>query len=129
MNKTEVLAPVGNFAMLHAGIAAGADSFYLALDDFGARAYAENFTLDNIKDVIDYIHLFGKRVFITMNTLIKDSEMARAISYVEKLYEYGTDGLIIQDIGFLVLLNIKFLAWSSMPLHKWRSVSILVLNT
>lgn len=85
MKKPEVLAPVGKADMLYAGLAAGADSFYLALDDFGARAYAENFTLENIKETIDYIHLFGKRVFITMNTLIKDNEMTKAISYVEKL--------------------------------------------
>lgn len=105
MKKPEILAPVGNSDMLFAGIAAGADSFYLALDDFGARAYAENFTLENIKETIDYIHLFGRRVFITMNTLIKDHEMAKAISYVEKLYEYGVDGLIIQDLGFFSIIK------------------------
>lgn len=105
MTKTEILAPVGNYDMLYAGLAAGADSFYLSLDEFGARAYAENFTIENIKDVIDLVHLFGKRVFITMNTLIKDSEMAKAISYVEKLYQYGTDGLIIQDIGFFSIIK------------------------
>ena len=105
MKKPEILAPVGNSDMLFAGIAAGADSFYLALDDFGARAYAENFTLENIKETIDYIHLFERRVFITMNTLIKDHEMAKAISYVEKLYEYGVDGLIIQDLGFFSIIK------------------------
>lgn len=107
MTKTEILAPVGNYDMLYAGLAAGADSFYLSLDEFGARAYAENFTIESIKEVIDLVHLFGKRVFITMNTLIKDSEMAKAISYVEKLYEYGTDGLIIQDIGFFSIIKDK----------------------
>ena len=56
MNKTEILAPVGNLDMLYAGIAAGADAFYLALDDFGARAYAKNFTLENIEKIIDYAH-------------------------------------------------------------------------
>ncbi|MDU5535656.1 MAG: U32 family peptidase, partial [Anaerococcus sp.] len=105
MKKTEILAPVGKVDMLYAGLAAGADSFYLALDDFGARAYAENFTLENIKETIDYIHLFGKRVFITMNTLIKDYEMPKALSYVEKLYEYGVDGLIIQDLGFFSIIK------------------------
>ena len=105
MGKTEVLAPAGNFAMVEAGLAGGADSFYLALDDFGARAYAENFTIENIKETIDYIHLFGKRIFVTMNTLIKDEEMAKAISYVEKLYEFGCDGLIIQDLGFFSIIR------------------------
>ena len=121
MNKTEVLAPVGNMAMLEAGIAAGASSFYLALDDFGARAYAENFTLDNIKEVIDYIHLFGKRVFITMNILIKDDEFDKAISYVEKLYEYGTDGLIIQDIGLFSVIKDKV---PGMELHASTQMAV-----
>ena len=80
MNKTEILAPVGNLDMLYAGIAAGADAFYLALDDFGARAYAKNFTIENIEEIIDYAHFFDRKVFITMNTLLKDSEIDRAIS-------------------------------------------------
>ena len=105
MNKPEVLAPVGNFDMLYAGIASGADAFYLALDDFGARAYAENFTLANIGEVLDYVHLFGRKVFITMNTLLKDDEIERAVSYVEKLYELGVDGLIIQDLGFFNIIK------------------------
>ena len=121
MTKTEILAPVGNYDMLYAGLAAGADSFYLSLDEFGARAYAENFTIENIKDVIDLVHLFGKRVFITMNTLIKDSEMAKAISYVEKLYQYGTDGLIIQDMGFFSIIKDKV---PGMELHASTQMAV-----
>lgn len=105
MNKTEILAPVGNLDMLYAGIAAGADAFYLALDDFGARAYAENFTLENIEEIIDYAHFFDRKVFITMNTLLKDSEIDKAISYLEKLYEFGVDGILIQDIGFYSIIK------------------------
>lgn len=121
MKKTEILAPVGKADMLYAGLAAGADSFYLALDDFGARAYAENFTLENIKETIDYIHLFGKRVFITMNTLIKDYEMPKALSYVEKLYAYGVDGLIIQDLGFFSLIKDKV---PGMELHASTQMAV-----
>ena len=105
MNKTEILAPVGNLDMLYAGIAAGADAFYLALDDFGARAYAKNFTLENIEEIIDYAHFFDRKVFITMNTLLKDSEIDRAIEYLEKLYKYGVDGILIQDIGFYSIIK------------------------
>lgn len=105
MNKTEILAPVGNLDMLYAGIAAGADAFYLALDDFGARAYAENFTLENIEEIIDYAHFFERKVFVTMNTLLKDSEINKAISYLEKLYEFGVDGILIQDIGFYSIIK------------------------
>lgn len=121
MKKTEILAPVGKADMLYAGLAAGADSFYLALDDFGARAYAENFTLENIKETIDYIHLFGKRVFITMNTLIKDYEMPKALSYVEKLYAYGVDGLIIQDLGFFSIIKDKV---PGMELHASTQMAV-----
>ena len=125
MGKTEILAPVGNYSILKAGIAAGASCFYLALDDFGARAYAENFTLDNIKDVIDYIHLFDKKVFITMNILIKDTEITKAISYVEKLYEYGVDGLIIQDLGFFSIIKDKVPA---MALHASTQMAVREYN-
>ncbi|MDD7305878.1 MAG: U32 family peptidase [Peptoniphilaceae bacterium] len=121
MKKVEILAPVGNFAMLEAGLAAGAYSFYLALDDFGARAYAENFNLDNIKGVIDYIHLFEKKVYITVNTLIKDEEMSKAIYYIEKIYQYGADGILIQDIGLYHLIKDKI---KDMELHASTQMAI-----
>ena len=131
MTKTEILAPVGNMDMLYAGIAAGADAFYLALDDFGARAYAENFTLDNIEQVIDYIHYFDRKVFITMNTLIKDSEMDKAISYIEKLYQYGVDGILIQDIGFYSIIKdqmpgLDFHASTQMAVRDYHGAKALM---
>lgn len=105
MKDIEILAPVGKMSMLYAGLSAGASSFYLALDDFGARAYAKNFSLENIEEVIDYIHLFDKKVFITINTLVKDEEIDKAIFYIEKLFEYGADAILIQDIGLYSLVN------------------------
>ncbi|WP_297280978.1 U32 family peptidase [uncultured Anaerococcus sp.] len=121
MSQIEILAPVGNYSMLEAGIAAGASCFYLALDDFGARAYAENFTIENIKEVIDYIHLFDKKVFVTMNILIKDREMPKAIYYVEKLYEYGVDALIIQDLGLFSIIKDKV---PGMDLHASTQMAV-----
>lgn len=131
MNKTEILAPVGNMDMLYAGIAAGADAFYLALDDFGARAYAENFTLENIEGVIDYIHYFDRKVFITMNTLIKDSEMDKAINYIERLYQYGVDGILIQDIGFYSIIKdqmpgLDFHASTQMAIRDYHGAKALM---
>lgn len=131
MSKTEILAPVGNMDMLYAGIAAGADAFYLALDDFGARAYAENFSLENIEEVIDYAHYFGRKVFITMNILIKDSEIDKAISYIEKLYEYGVDGILIQDIGFYSIiknqmLGLDFHASTQMAVRDYHGAKALM---
>ena len=131
MNKTEILAPVGNMDMLYAGIAAGADAFYLALDDFGARAYAENFTLENIEEVIAYIHYFDRKVFITMNTLIKDSEIDKAISYIERLYQYGVDGILIQDIGFYSIVKdqmpgLDFHASTQMAVRDYHGAKALM---
>lgn len=105
MRNVEILAPVGKMSMLYAGLSAGACSFYLALDDFGARAYAKNFSIENIEEVIDYVHLFDKKVFITINTLIKDEEIDKAIFYIEKLFEYGADAILIQDIGLYSLVK------------------------
>ena len=131
MINTEILAPVGNMDMLYAGIAAEADAFYLALDDFGARAYAENFTIENIEKVIDYIHYFDRKVFITMNTLIKDSEMDKAISYIEKLYQYGVDGILIQDIGFYSIIRdqmpgLDFHASTQMAVRDYHGAKALM---
>lgn len=121
MKKPEILAPVGNLSMLYGAIAANADSFYLGLDDFSARAYAENFTIGNIEEIIDYIHLFGKKIYITINTLIKDFEMEKVIANIEKLYKYGVDGLIIQDIGLFSIIKDKF---PNLKLHASTQMAV-----
>lgn len=125
MREVEILAPVGNMSMLYAGLSAGACSFYLALDDFGARAYAKNFSLENIEEVIDYVHLFDKKVFITINTLIKDEEIDKAIFYIEKLFEYGADAILIQDIGLYSLVkNINENAKHKLEFHASTQMAI-----
>lgn len=121
MAKTEILAPVGNADMLYAGLAGGADSFYLAVDDFGARAYAKNFDIENVGFFIDLIHLFGKKVFVAMNILIKDEELEKAISYAQRLYKLGVDGLIIQDLGLFTLLKDKL---RGMDLHASTQMAV-----
>lgn len=125
MREVEILAPVGKMSMLYAGLSAGACSFYLALDDFGARAYAKNFSLENIEEVIDYVHLFDKKVFITINTLIKDEEIDKAIYYIEKLFEYGADAILIQDIGlFSLVKNINENARHKLEFHASTQMAI-----
>ena len=121
MAKTEILAPVGNADMLYAGLAGGADSFYFAVDDFGARAYAKNFDIENVGFFIDLIHLFGKKVFIAMNILIKDEELEKAISYAQRLYQLGVDGLIIQDLGLFTILKDKL---RGMDLHASTQMAV-----
>ena len=125
MRNVEILAPVGKMSMLYAGLSAGACSFYLALDDFGARAYAKNFSLENIEEVIDYVHLFDKKVFITINTLIKDEEIDKAIFYIEKLFEYGADAILIQDIDLYSLVkNINKNARHKLEFHASTQMAI-----
>ncbi|MCI5839789.1 MAG: U32 family peptidase, partial [Peptoniphilaceae bacterium] len=122
MSEIEILAPVGNDDMAIAALNANADAIYVGLDDFGARAYAKNFTLDNIEALIDKMHLFGKKVYITLNTLIKDSEIEKIFFYSKKLYEMGADAFIIQDIGLFKILkkhfkNIEFHASTQMAVN------------
>ncbi len=101
----ELVAPAGNFAALKAAVKNGADAVYLGLPDFGARAKAENFTFDNLKNAIEYAHLFGTKVFVTLNTLIKDSEMSRAIDSAKLAYMSGADAAIVQDVRLIKYLK------------------------
>ena len=105
MKRIELLAPVGNMESLIAAVQCGADAVYLGGINFSARAYAGNFDDDKIEEAIDYCHLYGLKVYITMNTLIKENEMKEAFDYAKKLYSFGTDALIVQDAGLAHLLK------------------------
>ncbi|MDD7793995.1 U32 family peptidase [Clostridium sp. 'White wine YQ'] len=107
MKKVELLAPAGSFESLYAAINNGADAVYLGGDKFSARAYASNFDEENMIKAVDYVHMYGLKIYITINTLLKENEIKEAIKYVKFLYEIGVDGLIIQDLGlFNVVRNI-----------------------
>ncbi|ERI90794.1 peptidase, U32 family [Clostridiales bacterium oral taxon 876 str. F0540] len=108
MNKIELLAPSGSMDSLYAAVQSGADAVYLGGSKFSARAYASNFDEENMEKAIDYCHLNGVKVYITINTLIKQSEIKEAIEYVRFLYESGVDALIIQDIGLASLIRNNF---------------------
>jgi len=86
---------------LKAAVAHGADAVYLGASTFSARAKAENFGEDTLKSGIDYAHLFGVKVYVTVNTLIKDEEMEEAVELVKKLREFNADAVIIQDLGLI----------------------------
>ncbi|MCH5274281.1 MAG: U32 family peptidase [Lachnospiraceae bacterium] len=103
--KTELLAPAGNYESFLGAIAAGADAVYLAGTKYGARAYADNFTEEEICEAISYAHIFGRKVYLTVNTLLKDEELEELPVYLTPYYLAGLDGVIIQDMG--VLLTIK----------------------
>ncbi|WBW99414.1 U32 family peptidase [Oceanirhabdus sp. W0125-5] len=99
MKKIELLAPAGSKESLIAAVQNGADAIYLGGTKFSARAYASNFDNETIEWAIDYCHLYGVKVYVTLNTLIKDEEMEEAIEYAQFLHNVGVDAVIIQDYG------------------------------
>ncbi len=121
VNKVELLAPAGNMECLKAAVSAGADAVYLAGSQFGARAYADNFTTQELCDALDYCHLFGVKVYLTLNTLIKEREFSVIGSYVQPFYEHGLDGVIIQDFGALRYLHDHF---PGMELHASTQMTV-----
>lgn len=107
-HKVELLAPAGNAAAFYGAVSAGADAVYLAGNQFGARAYAENFTEEELLECIRYGHLFGRRIYLTVNTLLKDAELAQLYAYLAPFYEAGLDAVIVQDLGVLRFIRTHF---------------------
>lgn len=106
--KVEILAPAGSYASFQAAVMAGADAVYAGGPRFGARAFAENFTEGQLLEAIDYAHLHGRRFYLTVNTLLKDSEIGELYSYLEPLYLGGLDAVIVQDVGVLEYVRTHF---------------------
>ena len=104
----ELLAPAGSYASLVAAVNAGADAVYMGGQRFGARAFADNPDADGLRKALEYVHLRGRRLFLTVNTLVKDSELADILPFLEPLYREGLDGVIVQDIGVCRLLREHF---------------------
>ena len=108
MKRCELLAPAGDIECLKAAFAAGADAVYLAGKSFGARAFANNFDEIELIDALDYAHIFSKKIYLTMNTLIKETEFSDIAEFLNPLYEHGLDGIIIQDMGLIPFLKKEF---------------------
>lgn len=98
--KLELLAPAKNLEYGKQAINHGADALYIGAPAFGARAAATN-TIDDIESLVNYAHLYGCKVFVTLNTVLFDHEMDQAVKMAHQLYDVGTDALIIQDMGLL----------------------------
>lgn len=105
MKNIELLAPAGRIESLYAAINNGADAVYLGGNKFSARAYASNFDNEELKLAVDYCHSYNVKVYVTLNTLLKERELKEAIKYVGYLYEIGVDALIIQDTGLVKLIR------------------------
>ena len=101
----ELLSPVGNKECLYAAIHNGADAVYLGGKHFGARKFAGNFTKEELKEAVEYAHLYGVKVYVTVNTIIYNNEIDELIEYVDYLYKIGVDALIMQDIGMISLVR------------------------
>lgn len=97
----EILAPAGNYDTLKAAVLAGADAVYAGGERFGARAYAGNFNREELLSAIDYVHLHGRKLYLTVNTLIKEREFADLYEYLFPLYQQGLDAVIVQDLGVM----------------------------
>lgn len=104
----ELLAPAGNFACLKSAIHNGADAIYLGGKLFGARAFAGNFTKEELKEAVYYAHLYGVKIYVTVNTIIYNNEVNDFIEYIKYLYLIGVDALIMQDIGMITLVRKMF---------------------
>ena len=108
LKKVELLAPAGTREALEAAVAAGADAVYLGTTLFSARAFAGNFTREQAAAAISYCHGHGVRVYVTMNTLLYETELDNALAEVRFLYEAGADALLIQDFGLFMLVRAGF---------------------
>ena len=104
----KIVAPAGNMERFYSAISATADEIYLGLKGFGARRNAENFTVEELKQAIDYAHLRGSRIFLTLNTIMTNREIELLYSTLKDLYNYGLDAIIVQDIGYAEYLHKNF---------------------
>jgi len=126
----ELLSPAGNMDCLYAAVNNGADAVYLGGKLFGARRYAGNFTREELKKAVDYAHLYGVKVYVTVNTIIYNYEVDSFIEYVDYLYSIGVDALIMQDIGMISLIrkrypDMEINASTQMHNHNNDSISLL----
>ena len=101
----ELLSPAGNIESLKAAILSGADAVYIGGTQFSARRNAKNFTESELNDAIRLCHLYGVKLYVAVNILIKESELKQAVSYTKHLINMGVDGIIIQDLGLLSLVR------------------------
>ena len=97
--NVEILAPAGSFESMVAAVNAGADAVYIGGSRFGARAYADNLDEDMMIKAIDYVHLHGAKIYMTVNTLVKEKELPDLFDYLKPYYEAGLDAVIVQDLG------------------------------
>jgi len=120
-HRVELLAPAGSKEALIGAFSAGADAVYLGGQRFGARAYADNFSAEEIIESLAQAHVLKRKIYLTANVLTREDELADLVRFVKKLYEAGLDGVIVQDIGVLSALHD---ACPDLPLHASTQISV-----
>lgn len=125
MKKIELLAPAGNEESFKAAVNAGADAVYMGLGKHNARVMAKNFTLSSYIDCINYAHIRGVKVYLTLNTLVLDEEIEEALELLAKLYEVGVDAVLVQDLGLASLIHELF---PNLDLHASTQMSAYSLE-
>ena len=108
MKKKELLAPVGNYESLVQAVQNGADAVYLGGKKFGARAFANNFTEEELISAIKYCHLYNVKIYVTVNTIIYEQEIEECINYIRFLHQNNVDAVILQDLGLIKVVREKF---------------------
>ncbi len=121
MNKTEILAPAGSMESVIAAVRTGADAVYIGAKEFSARASAENFSIDEIMEVCSYCRERNVKVYLTLNTLVFDSELKSALELCQNAYKAGIDAVIVQDLGLAALIKQSM---PSLPLHASTQLSV-----
>ena len=127
----ELLSPAGNMDCLYAAINNGADAIYLSGKNFGARKFATNFTNEELKEATTYAHLYGVKIYVTVNTIIYNEEVEELLNYIHYLYHIGVDALIMQDIGMISLVRKRypdFNIHASTQLHNHNNNGIKLLK-
>jgi len=130
MKKPEILAPAGNMEALKAAVLAGCDAVYIGGKFFGARNFASNFDDEEMIEAIKFAHLYGVKVYVTMNTLVYEKETNNFIKYAEFLHKNNVDAIIIQDIGMMDVLiktfpNLEIHASTQMHIHNVEGVKLV----
>ena len=108
LNRPEILAPAGSMEALKAAVCAGADACYVGGSLYSARAFAGNFDTTELLEAIDYCHINNVKLYMAVNTLLKNDEIAKLTEYMEPFYLEGVDGVIVQDMGVIHCLSNAF---------------------
>ena len=122
MKRIEILAPAGSYESLEAAVLAGADAVYVGGNKFGARAFANNFSEEQMLEAIDFVHLHDRKIYMTVNTLLKEKEIENELyQYIEPYYRQGLDAVIVQDLGVLSFLRQHF---PDLPIHASTQMTV-----